>query len=126
MNTKTIEIEVPETIVFEGETYEVTDEFIYPKTGEVAYCLGRRVAFKCSFDECVQRYLICKKRRWRAEEGAYFVVENDLTIESYVDCHTSTDNRRHHYGNYFKSREDALSARDLIKQVLKEFHERGE
>lgn len=61
-----------------------------------------------------------EKIRWRAKFGQdYFIVSGRLTIEHYRERNDDTDDKFYFSHNYFKTKKEALDARDEIKELLK-------
>lgn len=64
-----------------------------------------------------------KKLRWRANEGErYFYIMTSGRIDSSIEDKECTDDMRHDFGNYFKTKEEAARAAKQIEQVLNNFH----
>lgn len=68
-----------------------------------------------------------EKIRWRAEDGEeYCYVGNQgIIMVDREDGHFA-DKNRHEFGNYFRTREQALAAAEAIKDVLRKFHEEND
>ena len=66
------------------------------------------------------------KKRWRAEKnGRYFSLGVDFV--SFLTSHNShIDDDLYKSGNYFQTKEQALEAGELIKELLFHFHENDE
>ena len=66
----------------------------------------------------------CEWIRWRAKDGEeYCYVGNQGIIMVDKEDGHCADKNRHEFGNYFRTREQAEEAAELIKATLKKFHE---
>ena len=65
-----------------------------------------------------------EKIRWRAEDGEEYcyVGNRGIIMVDKEDGHCADENR-HEFGNYFRTKEDARKAAELVKATLKKFHE---
>lgn len=67
------------------------------------------------------------KEHWRAEEGElYYYLSAELKVAIDKDYDTESDLECYDVGNYFRTREDAIKARKLLKETLTKFHEENE
>lgn len=65
------------------------------------------------------------KKRWRAgNEESYYLIHTDFSVERDKEYYTITDNKRYEFGNYLKSREEALEYAEYMKKCSLEWHER--
>lgn len=67
-----------------------------------------------------------EKIRWRATRGEIYFIINlhaGYSVESSVDYYDKDDNEFYNSFNYFKMKEDAKKATELVKATLKKFHE---
>lgn len=67
-----------------------------------------------------------EKIRWRATRGEIYFIINlhaGYSVESSVDYDDKDDNEFYNSFNYFKTKEDAKKATELVKATLKKFHE---
>lgn len=67
-----------------------------------------------------------EKIRWRATRGEIYFIINlhaGYSVESSVDYYDKDDNEFYKSFNYFKMKEDAKKATELVKATLKKFHE---
>lgn len=65
-----------------------------------------------------------KKKPWRAKEGeTYYYINTGLIVTWRVDNYEITDEDCFNAGNYFRTKELAEKARELIKECLTKFHE---
>ena len=65
------------------------------------------------------------KKRWRAgNEESYYLIHTDFSVERDKEYYTVTDNKRYEFGNYLKSREEALEYAEYMKKCSLEWHER--
>lgn len=65
--------------------------------------------------------------RWRAKEGdAFYYIDSMLVVSMDHDNMMGLDNKKFLAYNYFKTREQAEKATELIKETLKKFHEDNE
>lgn len=70
-----------------------------------------------------EKYGIVK--RWRAgNEESYYLIHTDFSVERDKEYYTVTDNKRYEFGNYLKSREEALEYAEYMKQKSLEWHEK--
>lgn len=76
------------------------------------------------FDFVHNRYRI-KKKRWRADKaaGTYYFINACMEICEEIDTYCPDDDDHYKVGNYFRAREDAERAIELIKETLTKFHE---
>lgn len=75
------------------------------------------------FDFHTYEYRI-KGKIWRAkEDGTYYFVDESIDVWESSDTYCDIDNNRYKAGNYFRTREEAQKANDLIKETLTKFHE---
>ena len=65
-----------------------------------------------------------EKIMWRAEDGEEYcyVGNRGIIMVDKEDGHCADENR-HEFGNYFRTKEDARKAAELVKAALKKFHE---
>lgn len=65
-----------------------------------------------------------EKIRWRAEYGEEYcyVGNRGIIMVDKEDGHCADENR-HEFGNYFRTKEQAEKAAELVKDTLKKFHE---
>jgi len=72
-----------------------------------------------------EKYGIVK--RWRAgNEESYYLIHTDFSVERDKEYYTVTDNKRYEFGNYLKSREEALEYAEYMKKCSLEWHEKRE
>lgn len=65
-----------------------------------------------------------KKIRWRAENGElYYHVDNTNDVLQYIERNDSYDKVLWDNFNYFRTREQAKKAAEVVKEVLRKFHE---
>ena len=65
--------------------------------------------------------------RWRAKEGdAFYYIDSMLVVSMDHDNMMGLDNKKFLAYNYFKTREQAEKATELVKETLKKFHEDNE
>lgn len=67
-----------------------------------------------------------EKIRWRATRGEIYFIINlhaGYSVESSIDYYDKDDNEFYNSFNYFKMKEDAKKATELVKATLKKFHE---
>ena len=65
------------------------------------------------------------KKRWRAgNEESYYLIHTDFSVERDKEYYTITDNKRYEFGNYLKSREEALEYAEYMKKKSLEWHEK--
>ena len=63
--------------------------------------------------------------RWRAgNEESYYLMHSDFSVERDKEYYTVTDNKRYEFGNYLKSKEEALEYAEYMKKCSLEWHER--
>lgn len=61
-----------------------------------------------------------EKIRWRAKNGEdYFIVSGELIIEKFSEENDDIDDNFYFSHNYFKTKKEAMDARDKIKELLK-------
>lgn len=64
-------------------------------------------------------------KRWRAgNEESYYLIHTDFSVERDKEYYTVTDNKRYEFGNYLKSREEALEYAEYMKKKSLEWHDR--
>ena len=64
-------------------------------------------------------------KRWRAgNEESYYLIHTDFSVERDKEYYTVTDNKRYEFGNYLKSREEALEYAEYMKKKSLEWHEK--
>lgn len=64
-------------------------------------------------------------KRWRARnEESYYLIHTDFSVERDKEYYTVTDNKRYEFGNYLKSREEALEYAEYMKKKSLEWHEK--
>jgi conserved domain protein len=64
-------------------------------------------------------------KRWRAgNEESYYLIHTDFSVERDKEYYTVTDNKRYEFGNYLKSREEALGYAEYMKKKSLEWHEK--
>jgi hypothetical protein len=69
---------------------------------------------------------ISEDSRWVPKNGeVYFLILGDGTIQSFQWHGTDFDQNAWSFGNCFRSRREATQARDVIKEVLSNFHKHG-
>lgn len=57
--------------------------------------------------------------RWRAEkDGAYYFMNTFGEVEGSIELNDCLDNKRHMFGNYFKTEEECLEAMKKVKDVF--------
>lgn len=65
--------------------------------------------------------------RWRAEKGGYYHFINSIcNVTAVYDKRDSIDDKQFLSYNYFKTKEQAEKAAELVKDTLKKFHEEHE
>lgn len=65
-----------------------------------------------------------EKIRWRAKEGdAYYYIHSTLKVSMDHDNMMGIDDKKFLSYNYFRTREQAEKAAELVKATLKKFHE---
>lgn len=65
-----------------------------------------------------------EKKRWRAKDGGiYYTIYSDFTLNQIIEAEYGIDDERYNIGNYFRSKEQADKAAEVIKETLKKFHE---
>ena len=65
-----------------------------------------------------------EKIRWRAQrDKKYFIVGCSGNLGICVENECSSDNSLYEFGNYFRTKEQAEKAAELVKATLKKFHE---
>ncbi|MDE6436633.1 MAG: hypothetical protein K2K69_03895 [Muribaculaceae bacterium] len=67
-----------------------------------------------------------KPKRWRADEGGsywHFGSTGKAAIRS--EYRTTLDNSRYSIGNYFRTKEDAEQAVEVVREALTKFHEQN-
>ena len=67
-----------------------------------------------------------EKIRWRATRGDIYFIINlyaGYSVESSIEYDDEDDNEFYNSFNYFKTKENARKAAELIKATLKKFHE---
>ena len=66
-----------------------------------------------------------KHKRWRAKQNKefYYFLDDMLLINDIIDSYDYFCNNRYNTGNYFRTKEEASQACEIVKKVLKEFHE---
>lgn len=70
-----------------------------------------------------EKYGIVK--RWRAgNEESYYLIHTDFSVERDKEYYTVTDNKRYEFGNYLKSRDEALEYAEYMKKKSLEWHEK--
>lgn len=68
-----------------------------------------------------------KKKRWRADVGCnYFCINGYGEINKLTQIDGDSNAQLYKLGNYFRTKEDAEKARELIKNCLTQFHEENE
>ena len=64
-------------------------------------------------------------KSWRAgNEESYYLIHTDFSVERDKEYYTVTDNKRYEFGNYLKSREEALEYAEYMKKKSLEWHEK--
>lgn len=64
-------------------------------------------------------------KRWRAgNEESYYLIHTDFSVERDKEYYTVTDNKRYEFGNYLKSREEALEYAEYMKKKSLEWHKK--
>ena len=62
--------------------------------------------------------------RWRAKRGeGYYFIDNSVHIQSHQEDGDGVDNQLWNAYNYFRTREQAKKAAEVVKEVLRKFHE---
>lgn len=65
-----------------------------------------------------------EKIRWKAEKGGYYYFINSIyNVTAVYDRRDSIDDKQFLSYNYFKTKEQAEKAAELVKYTLKKFHE---
>ena len=65
-----------------------------------------------------------EKIRWRSEiDGSYYLFTPNCNIYNSTDIRSPLDDRRYSIGNYFRTKEQAEKAAEVVKEALKKFHE---
>lgn len=65
-----------------------------------------------------------EKIRWRAKKGeGYYFIDNSVHIQSHQEDDDGVDNQLWNAYNYFRTREQAKKAAEVVKEVLRKFHE---
>ena len=65
-----------------------------------------------------------EKIRWRAKKGeGYYFIDNSVHIPSHQEDYDGVDNQLWNAYNYFRTREQAKKAAEVVKEVLRKFHE---
>lgn len=65
-----------------------------------------------------------EKKRWRAKKGeGYYFIDNSVHIPSHQEDDDGVDNQLWNAYNYFRTREQAKKAAEVVKEVLRKFHE---
>lgn len=65
-----------------------------------------------------------KKKRWRAEKDqAYYFIGSFWDVCEGLDSYCHCDNIRFKAGNYFRTKEKAEKARDMMEEYLTKFNE---
>lgn len=65
-----------------------------------------------------------EKMRWRAKKGeGYYFIDNSVHIPSHQEDDDGVDNQLWNAYNYFRTREQAKKAAEVVKEVLRKFHE---
>lgn len=65
-----------------------------------------------------------EKIRWRAKKGeGYYFIDNSVHIPSHQEDDDGVDNQLWNAYNYFRTREQAKKAAEVVKEVLRKFHE---
>ncbi len=76
-----------------------------------------------NFVECEYRIKPKEPARWRAEEGdAYWYIEDNGLVYGRRDDRETDDNMLYKFGNYFRTKEQAIEVRNIIKQALADYH----
>ena len=67
-----------------------------------------------------------KPKRWRAEIGEiYWRISAKGNTSVTEEYNTETDDYCYNYGNYFRTKEEAEQAAEIIKDALHKFHEQN-
>lgn len=62
--------------------------------------------------------------RWRAKKGeGYYFIDNSVHISSHQEDDDGVDNQLWNAYNYFRTREQAKKAAEVVKEVLCKYHE---
>lgn len=78
------------------------------------------------FDFVNNEYRI-KSKWWRAKKNdSYYHITTMGDVVSDTENYSSYDKNRYKFGNYFYTKEQAVKARDLIKECLINFHEEND
>lgn len=65
-----------------------------------------------------------EKKRWRAKVGGiYYTICSNFTLIQMIETEHEIDDERYNIGIYFRSKEQAEKAVEVIKETLKKFHE---
>lgn len=115
-----VELELPEL----PEEYEYTGEYREPIQGE-SFMDSFGKVHTIRLYEALPPKLIIRKKRWRARDGdIYWTVSSCVgkKVNSYIEAGLCHDNHYWKMGNYFKTSEEALDARDKIVELLLSIH----
>ena len=62
--------------------------------------------------------------RWRAKKGeGYYFIDNSVRVPSHMEDGDGVDNQLWNAYNYFRTREQAKKAAEVVKEVLRKYHE---
>lgn len=66
-------------------------------------------------------------KRWRAEKGEpYYFLTSELSVARMMEESIFANDHHYNVGNYFRTKEQAEKARDLLMECLTKFHEENE
>lgn len=102
------------------EAYERGEDIEYRLTNEIEW----HNLIKTSHDFNFQRFFYrIKQKRCRAYYGeVYYYINYDLKVIEDKEYYTESDDSCCEVGNYFRTKEDAEKARELIEETLTKFH----
>lgn len=65
-----------------------------------------------------------EKMRWRAKKGeGYYFIDNSVHTPSHQEDDDGVDNQLWNAYNYFRTREQARKAAEVVKETLRKYHE---
>lgn len=98
-------------------------EFLDKELGHKWYLIEDEDRENHEFD--FQSYIYrVRSKRWRAmKEEDIYAIDNDGNVGEYLELYAPINDRLYDFGNYFRTKEDAEKAAELVKECLMKFHE---
>ena len=67
-----------------------------------------------------------KPKRWRAQEkGEYWCIVFDGNAISTIELDCRGDHNLYNFGNYFRTKGEAIRAAEVVREALAKFHEQN-